>query len=86
MHIGSIIAIYFVVWWTVLFAVLPWGNRTQAEVGVIEPGSAPSAPARPRLVLKAIATSILSAVLVALLIWARSAGWSLDDLPQFGPH
>ena len=25
------IAIYFMIWWVVLFAVLPWGVRTQEE-------------------------------------------------------
>lgn len=86
MKIGSIIAIYFVVWWTILFAVLPWGNRTQAEAGVVEPGSAPSAPVKPRLLLKAFATSIVAALLVGGFIWLRALGFSLDDLPVYGPR
>jgi predicted secreted protein len=86
MRIGSLIAIYFVVWWTILFAVLPWGNRTQAEAGSVEPGSAPSAPVKPRLVLKAAATTILAALIVAAMAWARSAGFSIDDLPALGPR
>jgi len=28
------IAIYFVIWWIVLFAVLPIGVRTQGEMGL----------------------------------------------------
>ena len=40
-------AIYFVIWWTVLFAVLPWGVQSQHEAGKISPGSDPGAPARP---------------------------------------
>ena len=27
------IAIYFLIWWIVLFAVLPWGVRAQGEEG-----------------------------------------------------
>ncbi len=34
------ISVYFVVWWTVLFAILPLGNRTHAEEGTITPGAA----------------------------------------------
>ena len=68
MGIGSLIAIYFVAWWVVLFAVLPWGVRTQQEEGDVVMGTTHSAPARPRLVLKAIATSIVAAI-VTFLIW-----------------
>ena len=67
MNFGSIVAIYFVVWWVVLFAVLPWGVRTQDEDGEVVVGSASSAPTRPHLVAKAIATSIVAAAVVFLL-------------------
>jgi hypothetical protein len=43
------IAIYVVLWWTVLFAVLPIGVRTQAEDGTVVPGTPESAPKAPRL-------------------------------------
>lgn len=64
MRIGTLIAIYFVVWWTVLFAVLPFGVRTQEEEGDVTMGTTRSAPVRPLLVRKAIATSLLAAVIV----------------------
>ena len=64
MSLVSIIAIYFVVWWIVLFAVLPFGVRTQDEEGDIVLGTTHSAPMRPLLVKKAIATSIVSAIIV----------------------
>ena len=67
MRIGTLIAIYFVVWWIVLFAVLPWGVRTQDEEGDVVMGTTSSAPVRPMLVKKAIATSIVAAVLVFFL-------------------
>ena len=68
MNFGSVIAIYFVVWWVVLFAVLPWGIRTQEEEGEVTLGTTESAPARPQLLKKAIATSIVAAV-VTLALW-----------------
>jgi predicted secreted protein len=64
MSIVSLIAIYFVVWWVVLFAVLPFGVRTQEEDGDIVLGSSHSAPTRPLLLRKALATTILSAIVV----------------------
>ena len=38
------VAIYFVLWWIVLFAVLPWGVESQEEAGEVSPGSDPGAP------------------------------------------
>ena len=53
------IAVYIVVWWVVLFAVLPWGVRTSDTP---EPGMAPSAPVRPRIALKFLITSGIAAI------------------------
>jgi predicted secreted protein len=77
MRIGTLIAIYFVVWWIVLFAVLPWGMRTQGEAGSVARGTEPSAPIRPMLIRKAIATSIVAAILVGAL-WLAVVGFGLD--------
>lgn len=59
------VALYFIIWWTVLFAVLPWGARPPQDP---EQGMADSAPANPRLVAKFVATSLVSAVIFGL-IW-----------------
>ena len=67
-------AIYFVLWWIVLFAVLPWGVRSQEEAGDISPGSDPGAPARPLLLRKAIATTLISAVIMGLGYGAWALG------------
>lgn len=53
------IAVYLVVWWIVLFTVLPWGVRPPDDPG---PGHVQSAPANPRLRLKFAATTVLAAV------------------------
>lgn len=82
MNIYSLLAVYFVVWWLCFFAVLPWGVRTQAEADDVVPGSVASAPVAPNLWKKALATSILAAILVAAGIWFIQSGIvSLDDLP-----
>ena len=54
------IAMYVVIWWLAIFAVLPWGVRP-AEKGDL--GARAGAPANPRLGMKVIATSIVAGVL-----------------------
>jgi predicted secreted protein len=58
------IAVYFIIWWTLLFAVLPFGIQSQHELNQIVPGSEPGAPARPQLGRKLLANT-----LIALLLW-----------------
>ena len=62
------IAIYFTMWWVVLFAVLPFGVRSQEEGGTVPSGTDPGAPQAPRLLVKAVWTTAISAVLFAALI------------------
>jgi predicted secreted protein len=68
MGVPSIIAIYLTVWWTVLFAVLPWGVKSHAEAGVDPQGGDPGAPVNPNLKRKFITTSWVSAIIVAVLL------------------
>jgi predicted secreted protein len=65
MSLTLAIAIYVVLWWVVLFAVLPIGVRTQGEDGSVVPGTPESAPAVPRLLRVAVITTLVSAVLFA---------------------
>jgi predicted secreted protein len=66
MPVTTAIAIFFLIWWVVLFAVLPWGVRSQQEGGEIVPGTDPGAPAIPRLFRKLVWTTGVSAVIFAL--------------------
>jgi predicted secreted protein len=65
------IAAYLVIWWVVIFAVLPFGVRA-AEEG--EMGHDAGAPADPRLRLKAAITTLVAGALWLLLYWAVSVG------------
>jgi predicted secreted protein len=78
MSVPFAIAIYVVLWWTVLFAVLPIGVRTQGEDGSVVPGTPESAPTTPRLVRVALLTTLIS----TLLFGAAWAGvkYGLIDL------
>lgn len=69
------IAIYFIVWWTVLFAVLPFGVRGQHEEGEMAQGTDPGAPINAHLWQKALATTVISAVLTVLIFWGFSNPW-----------
>ncbi|KAB2911908.1 MAG: DUF1467 family protein [Hyphomicrobiaceae bacterium] len=75
------IAIYVVVWWTVLFAVLPIGVRTQGEDGTIVPGTPESAPTRPRLLRVIILTTVVASVLYGSA-WAL-IGYGVIDLEHW---
>ena len=81
MPIYSLIAIYFIVWWLVIFMILPFGVKTQEEHGEVTLGTTPSAPLRPMLVRKAIVTSIVAAILVGSFWYAYTQlGWTPERL------
>jgi len=67
MSLTTSLAVYFIVWWTVLFAVLPWGIRSQLESGEVVPGSDPGAPVLPKLRSKLIWTTVVATITFALI-------------------
>ncbi|MBN8920258.1 MAG: DUF1467 family protein [Rhizobiales bacterium] len=84
MSLSTAFAIYFVVWWVVLFAVLPWGVRSQAEDGNVAHGTDPGAPAAPKLLAKLLWTTIISAIAFGAVSYAFLRGWlTLDRLSPF---
>jgi len=88
MAISTVLAIYFLIWWITLFAVLPWGVRSQHETGEeIAPGTDPGAPAVHR-VWWALRWTTVVATVVFVILWAIYASGliPLDALvTQFGP-
>ena len=54
------IVLYALIWWTVLFAVLPWGTRPMAEPDAVTGWR--GAPANPRMGRKVLATTLVAAV------------------------
>ena len=60
MELVSGIVVYILLWWWVLFMVLPFGAKAPET---IEQGHAPSAPEKPRLLKKMLITSVIAAVL-----------------------
>jgi predicted secreted protein len=72
--ISTAFAIYFVIWWIVLFLTLPFGVRSQHEDGGGVPGTDPGAPIATRMGRKLIWTTIISAIIFALASVAYYAG------------
>jgi predicted secreted protein len=82
MALPSAIAIYFIIWWIGLFAVLPWGVRSQHETGEVVPGSEPGAPASVRILRIVIANTIFASVVFTLFYLNYTRHWiTLDDVP-----
>lgn len=63
--------VFAVVWWLVLFMVLPFGAAPPAEV---EPGMAPSAPAKPRIALKMAVTTVIALIVTGLIMGLIESG------------
>ena len=58
------ISVYLVVWWTVLFAVLPIGVQSYHEAGIEPPrGADPGAPVNPNMKKKVITTTWVAALI-----------------------
>lgn len=75
MSVTSALAIYFVLWWLVLFAVLPFGVRSQLEEGEPVAGSEPGAPSAPLMLRKLLWTTLVSAVIFVVAVYAYRMGW-----------
>ncbi|MBE7637583.1 DUF1467 family protein [Sneathiella sp. P13V-1] len=60
------LVVYSIMWFVVLFTVLPWGVRTQQEEGEVEPGTAESAPVNPAIWKKLLITTIVTALLFGI--------------------
>ena len=77
--ISTALAIYFVIWWLVLFLTLPFGVRSQHEdgegAGQVIPGTDPGAPILARMGWKLIWTTLISGVVFGIGMWAYYQGF-----------
>ncbi len=63
------IVTYVVLWWLVLFMVLPIGVRSPTEANrKAEPGHDPGAPVKPMILRKILATTLVAAVLLGVVM------------------
>lgn len=81
MKLGSIIAIYALFWVMAWFLVLPFGVRTDEEVGgAAARGHAESAPHRFSFARTALRATVLAAVLFGLFYANYVFGWIGADM------
>jgi predicted secreted protein len=63
-------AVYFVIWWVLLFAILPFGVQSQKEARTIVPGTDPGAPVFHNLGRKVLVNTLVSGLLWLVANWA----------------
>ncbi len=65
------ILVYVMIWWIVLFMVLPWGVRPPDNP---EPGHASGAPAKPMIGRKFLITTAITTVLWGIAFYVIQSG------------
>lgn len=68
----EVTVVFLITWWLVLFTTLPFGVRQQEDP---VPGAETGAPEHPRLWTKALATTVITAVLTGAIYLAAENGW-----------
>ena len=85
MTFTTALAAFFLIWWVSLFAVLPWGVRSQHEGGEMAPGTDPGAPTNFRLGQKLLWTTAVAVVIYAgcYLVYSRHLVTLSDLMGRF---
>jgi predicted secreted protein len=82
----SFVALFFVTWWLVLFAILPFGVRTQDDEHDVTLGTVSSAPRHPHMLRTVIRTTIVTAILLGVFYGLTlGLGLKFDDIPRLVP-
>ncbi|MEP1207892.1 MAG: DUF1467 family protein [Rhizobiaceae bacterium] len=86
MGIGTGIAIYFIIWWMVLFISLPFRMKPQFEEGQVVEGTEAAAPANPQMLKRMFWNTLISGV-VFFIYWfvVYYLGFGVDSIPQIIP-
>ncbi|MGN6748797.1 MAG: DUF1467 family protein [Xanthobacteraceae bacterium] len=79
MSVATALAIFFLIWWVVLFAVLPWGIKSQHEGDEMALGTDPGAPSKARIGWKLIWTTTIAAAIYAVCFLVYAEHWVTVD-------
>jgi predicted secreted protein len=79
MSTPTALAIFFLIWWVVLFAVLPWGIKSQHEGDDIAPGTDPGAPSKALIGWKLVWTTVVAAAIYAVCFVVYAEHWVTVD-------
>ena len=83
----SAAAIFFIIWWLVLFAALPFSLKTQDDDGETVLGTVSSAPRGPHMLRAVIRTTIVSLLIFGIFYYVTKVlGLGIDDIPRFMPR
>ena len=80
MSLTGAFAIYVIIWWLVLFMVLPFGAGRKIDPASVADGHDAGAPAKPMMWRKIAATTVISLAVFGFVYWAHGAGY-LDFRP-----
>jgi predicted secreted protein len=84
MPVATSLAIFFLIWWVVLFAVLPWGIRSQHESEDMVAGTDPGAPVSVRIGRKLLWTTLVAIAIYAVCFFIYSMHWvTIEGLMAF---
>ena len=67
MSVTGSIVIYVILWWLILFTVLPRDINSQKDKDYIVQGTDPGAPSNPNIVKKLIITTAITSILFAII-------------------
>lgn len=73
LNLFTTFVLFVIVWWTVLFAVLPFGTKPVADADEVTGWR--GAPERPRMGRKILLTTAIAIVLWAAILGIQAAGW-----------
>jgi len=83
----SLTAVFFIIWWLMLFVSLPFGLRTQDDERDIVLGTTSSAPRGPHMLRAVIRTTVLTVIVfAAFYVVTRVFGYTIDDIPRLVPE
>ncbi len=84
MTITAALVVFSVTWFLVFFVMLQLGTVSQGEAGTVVQGTPRGAPAGHVVARKARLTTVIAAILSALIIGIVTSGWiSIDDIDIF---
>lgn len=80
MNLFSLFVMYLIIWWVVLFGILPIGIKGQAESDDIVKGSEPGAPVDSQIKKKFIITTVVATVIWGITCVLIVSGWVSWDM------
>lgn len=84
MNLTGGIVLYAVIWFMVFFVILPIREKSQAEEGLVVPGTPEGAPADPRIKRKMILTTMIGSAIWAVVAYVILSGKvTLADIDWF---